>query len=642
MIRRQLSLATVVLAVALWSGAAFAQEDSLLQRYDLALENLQIATASVPGDGLQARDELERALNALLTLSRDATSSNLVQAMERTFERTRVAVENQSHTDMAVQTTVLAGGFSRLVLDSAFSSASSGDVALARDRLDHLARTLDFGADAISEITNADSAATLRLAFEAGAADAVAAELEVATQLVDEDRDGAYVSLARAYGSSLLVQDSPRVDATLNRDLVSAAQALVAGDRTELDAATERATTSLTRLAAAARNAAADPGASATVIAVTESVGETATEPATLLADVLPEVGVTAQAAPSDEPTTNEATTETTPEADQPAADEPSGDALSSDVLSSAALDEAVAARLAELAAEEHQARIDGVSLDLVRAGVPRALAGSQAERVVGAGFPDLAAVFADLDAGAGRMLAGVRRGAQDEAHAALAGFTTTYDSAVAPSLQQVAPDVAQGTRDLLASLADRARLSTTDASLVGARTGIIRAAFAGEPTSVADTVETAVAGTWSGLPREVVYIVLALLAIIPLVLLKMAFGGSNRNWRLVGWALFLLLVPTFYQGIVALVDLLSRYVDMSWLPDLGRWSMFGGITGQAVWAVLVLLALVLAIIGLRGICVQFGLLGGQRRKSVAPAPAAAVAKKSSTGNTTIDWDEEF
>ena len=30
MIRRQLSLATAVLAVALWSGAAFAQEDSLL------------------------------------------------------------------------------------------------------------------------------------------------------------------------------------------------------------------------------------------------------------------------------------------------------------------------------------------------------------------------------------------------------------------------------------------------------------------------------------------------------------------------------------------------------------------------------------------------------------------------------------
>lgn len=637
MIRRQLSLATAVLAVALWSGAAFAQEDSLLQRYDLALENLQVATASVPGDGLQARDELERALNALLTLSRDATSSNLVQAMERTFERTRVAVENQSRTDMAVQTAVLAGGFSRLVLDSAFSSAGGGDLALARGRLEHLARSLEFGADAVSEIANAGSSAALRLAFEAGAADAVAAELKVAAQLVDDDRDGAYVSLAKAYGDSLLVQDSPRIDATLNRDLVGAAQALVAGDRAELDAATDRAAVALTRLAAAARNAATDAGAAGQPAA--QATGEaTAQEPAALLApEVLPEVGGGAQPEATAAPATTEpaTTAETTETAAQPVEGQVDG------ALAGPAFEQAVAARLAEIAAEEHRAHVDAVSLDLVRAGVPRALAGREAERVVDAGFADLGAVFTDLDAGAGRLLAGVRRGEQAEAHAALAGIASTYGAVLAPSLQQIAPDVAQGTDDLLASLAATARLSTTDAALVGTRTGILRDAFAGKAGSVADTVETTVATFWSGLPRAIVYIVLALLAIVPLVLLKMAFGGSNRNWRLVGWALFLLLVPTFYQGIVALADLLSRYVDMTWLPDLGRWSMFGGLTGQAVWAVLVLLALALAIVGLRGICVQFGLLGGQK-KSVAPAPAAAVTKKSSTGNTTIDWDEEF
>ncbi|MCC6311969.1 MAG: hypothetical protein IT345_13780 [Trueperaceae bacterium] len=633
MIRRQLSLATAVLVVALWSGAAFAQEDSLLQRYDLALENLQVATASVPGDGLQARDELERALNALLTLSRDATSSNLVQAMERTFERTRVAVENQSRTDMAVQTAVLGGGFSRLVLDSAFSNAD-GDLALARGRLEHLARSLAFSADAVSEITSAGSSAALRLAFEAGAADAVAAELEVAARLFDDDRDGAYVSLAKAYGDSLLVQDSPRVDATLNRDLVGAAQALVAGDRAELDAATERATTSLTRLAAAARSAATDAGAAdQTATQPTDEVA--AQEPAALAPDVLPEVVAGAQSEPvAEEPATVE-TAETAATAAQPA--EAQGDGA----LTGPDLEQAVAARLAEIEAEERRTHVDAVSLDLVGAGVPRALAGREAERVVDAGFADLGAVFTELDAGAGRMLAGVRRGDQTEAHAALTGIASTYGAVLAPSLRQVAPDVAQGTDDLLATLADTARLSTTDAALVGARTGIIRGAFAGEPVGVADAVETTVATAWSGLPRNVVYIVLALLAIVPLVLLKMAFGGSNRNWRLVGWALFLLLVPTFYQGIVALVDLLSGYVDMAWLPDLGRWSMFGGLTGQAVWAVLVLVALVLAIVGLRGICVQFGLLGGQK-KSVAPPPAAAVPKKSSTGNTTIDWDEEF
>lgn len=629
MIRRQLSLATAVLAVALWSGAAFAQEDSLLQRYDLALENLQVATASVPGDGLQARDELERALNALLTLSRDATSSNLVQAMERTFERTRVAVENQSRTDMAVQTAVLGGGFSRLVLDSAFSNAG-GDLALARGRLEHLARSLEFSADAVSEIASAGSSAALRLAFEAGAADAVAAELEVATRLFDEDRDGAYVSLAKAYGDSLLVQDSPRVDATLNRDLVGAAQALVAGDRAELDAATERAATALTRLAAAARNAATTGTATQPATQPTDEVA--AQEPATLAPDVLPEVGAAAQSEPvSEEPTAAE-TAETAA---------PPAEAQDAGALTGPDLEQAVAARLAEIEAEERQTHVDALSLDLVGAGVPRALAGREAERVVDAGFADLGAVFTDLDAGAGRMLASVRRGEQAEAHAALAGIASTYDAVLAPSLRQVAPDVAQDTDGLLATLAGTARLSTTDAALVGARTGVLRGAFAGESVGVADAVETTVAAAWSGLPSNVVYIVLALLAIVPLVLLKMAFGGSNRNWRLVGWALFLLLVPTFYQGIVALVDLLSGYVDMAWLPDLGRWSMFGGLTGQAVWAVLVLLALVLAIVGLRGICVQFGLLGGQK-KSVAPAPAAAVSKKSSTGNTTIDWDEEF
>lgn len=629
MIRRQLSLATTVLAVALWSGAAFAQEDSLLQRYDLALENLQVATASVPGDGLQARDELERALNALLTLSRDATSSNLVQAMERTFERTRVAVENQSRTDMAVQTAVLGGGFSRLVLDSAFSNAG-GDLGLARGRLEHLARSLEFSADAASEIASAGSSAALRLAFEAGAADAVAAELAVATRLFDDDRDGAYVSLAKAYGDSLLVQDSPRVDATLNRDLVSAAQALVAGDRAELDAATERATAALTRLAAAARNAATTgtPTQPATQ-ATDEAAGQ---EPTTLTPEVLPEVGAAAQSGPvPEEPTAAETAEAATPPTE----------AQDAGALTGLDLEQAVAARLAEIEAEERQAHVDALSLDLVGAGVPRALAGREAERVVDAGFADLGAVFTDLDAGAGRMLASVRRGEQAEAHAALAGIATTYDAVLAPSLQQVAPDVAQDTAGLLATLGGTARLSTTDAALVGARTGVLRGAFAGESVGVADAVETTVAATWSGLPSNVVYIVLALLAIVPLVLLKLAFGGSNRNWRLVGWALFLLLVPTFFQGIVALVDLLSGYVDMAWLPDLGRWSMFGGLTGQAVWALLVLVALVLAIVGLRGICVQFGLLGGQK-KSVAPAPAAAVAKKSSTGNTTIDWDEEF
>ena len=199
--RRLLVIATTLVAL-LWGGA-LAQEaalsqrdDSLLQRYDLAIENLEIAVASVPQDGAQARDELERALNALLTLSSNASSPSLVQAMERTFDRTRVTIDNQSRTDMAVQTGVLAGGFARLVMDSAFAAAVDGDLDLARARLLHLAVDLAFTPEAQQELQAAGSTSALRLAFEAGAAESIAAELREADALLDADVAAAYERLA--------------------------------------------------------------------------------------------------------------------------------------------------------------------------------------------------------------------------------------------------------------------------------------------------------------------------------------------------------------------------------------------------------------------------------------------------------------
>src|SRR5690606_12058517 len=48
--RRLLIIATTLATLIL--GSATAQEDNLLQRYDLAIENLEIAVASVPNDGV--------------------------------------------------------------------------------------------------------------------------------------------------------------------------------------------------------------------------------------------------------------------------------------------------------------------------------------------------------------------------------------------------------------------------------------------------------------------------------------------------------------------------------------------------------------------------------------------------------------
>jgi len=639
MIRRQLTFATGVLVVFFCLSGAFAQEDSLLQRYDLAIENLEIATASVPTDGAQARDELERALNALLTLSRDATSTNLVRAMERTFERTRVAVENQSHTDMAVQTAVLAGGFSRLVMDSAYLNASSGDVETARNRLLHLAERLHFTADDVAALTAADAGPTLRFAFEAGTADAITTELAAAQDLMAGDQDAAYVSLAKAYGESLLIQDSPRVDASLNRDLVAAAQAVVNQDAAALSTAAESATLSLTSLANAARAGSEGTPAQGGVqqAPVPESLPELATAPAPSSTDeaTTGESAATAETEVAEAPATG--TADQGPESTGPALAPTDEEAPA---VPEATLEEAVAARLAQQEAEARQLKVDAITQELASAGLAPSVAATNAERLVAAGFDDLNDVFTDLQAATARVVAGVRRGDQPAARAALAQLDAGYRRNLAPALAQLDPAADQATSDLLTSLASRTHLTLAEAGLLSARLDLAQAAFEGAVPTLGDDVEAAVDAVWSDMTRSAVFVILGILAIFPLVLLNMAFGGGNRNWRLVGWALFLLLVPVFYQAIAGLFDLLDRVIDVSWFPDLERWSMFDSVTGQAVWALLVLIALILAIIGLRGICVQFGLLGASKKSGVAKQTATAA--KSGTGHTTIDWDEEF
>ncbi|HET9028045.1 MAG TPA: hypothetical protein VFN07_11005 [Trueperaceae bacterium] len=646
MIRRQLILATGVLVVLTCLSGAFAQGDSVLQRYDLAIENLQVASASVPQDGAQARDELERALNALLTLSRDATSTSLVQAMERTFERTRVAVDNQSKTDIAVQTAVLAGGFSRLVMDSAYLAASNGDLDTARGRLQHLAQRLSFAQGDQAALAAATTAAGLRLAFEAGAAGAISTELTTADGLVATEPDAAYVRLAKAYGESLLVQDSPRVDASLNRNLVGAAQALVANDAAALATAAEAAQASLSSLASAARSGSEGTPASEGPLS-SPAPEELPTLAETPSSDT-PEAGAAPAATHDEHAATSAAEPQgTAPEsaATSAAATDAAVAAATAPGESAAAVDEstleaAVAARVLALTEEAKQAKLDGLTRELTAAGLPPQFAGATATRLAARGYDALSGVFEQLEAAAGRVVASVGRGDASSARTALADLSASYQQDVAPVIDQIDPSLGQSTTALLTSLKDSQRLTQADAGLLAARTAVIRDAYAGAAPTAADNVEGGVAKFWSGMTRSVVFLILGILAIFPLVLLNMAFGGSNRNWRLVGWALFLLLVPVFYEGVLGLVDLLGSVVDMSWFPDLTRWSMFDSLTGQVGWSFLVLIALILAIVGLRGICVQFGLLGGGKKSS--PSKAPAVAAKGNTGHTTIDWDEEF
>lgn len=633
--RRYLVIATTLIALLL--GSATAQEDSLLQRYDLAIENLEIAVASVPSDGLQARDELERALNALLTLSTNATSPTLVQAMERTFDRTRIAIENQSQTDMAVQTAVLSGGFGRLVMDSAFTAAANGDTALARTRLVHLAGRLGFAEGDLAQLQEAPNATAMRLAFEAGAADVIAQKVRLTEELVATDQAAAYEQLASAYGESLLIQDSPRVGPELNRSLVSAANALVGANADDATAALQMASAQLTNLSNAARGQTPEapapteqdtPEEAAAVVAPSESVAEptqSVAEPAQSTAET---------PVPAEAPAT---TTE------QPAPPSESADAGLLPLLSTPDFETALQQRLDELEAERRAATLASLTRDLTRAGVPAALAQTGAQDLFASGYTALAAPVTELEALAARVVAAQRSGDVDGARAGLNQLRAAYQSTVAPVLRLADVELSDATEQLLGSLQDRFTLTSHDVSLLATQTAAVRASLLNEPAPAAHDLEVAVDSYWSGYVRVIVLILLAIMAIVPLVLLNMAFGGSNRNWRLVGWALFLLLAIVFFEGLAALAGLVGHFANLPFLTALASWSVFSSTISLAVWAVLVFIALVLAIVGLYGICVQFGLIGaGRQRATTTTTSTGLKQEKKPTGSTTIDWDEEF
>src|SRR5690606_31434861 len=120
-----------------------------------------------------------------------------------------------------------------------------------------------------------------------------------------------------------------------------------------------------------------------------------------------------------------------------------------------------------------------------------------------------------------------------------------------------------------------------------------------------------------------------------------MAFGGGNANWRLVAWALFLLVLPVIYEGLASLGSVLADATGMPELDVLARWSMFTSTTGQVAWALVVLLAVLFATIGLRGICAQFGLLGGRGAAPVGSSPTL-VESSGVSHKSAVDWDDEF
>lgn len=179
-----------------------------------------------------------------------------------------------------------------------------------------------------------------------------------------------------------------------------------------------------------------------------------------------------------------------------------------------------------------------------------------------------------------------------------------------------------------LAAAQERLGLRPGDVqALIAGLSGAEREA-AGQAGSAVDRASAASARSFGGGLRAAMFLLLALLAPLPLYLLHLAFGGRNPFWRAITAALALLLLPVFLEGVFGFLGWLGDVLNVGLLRGATTLSLWQGAYGLPLRALLTALAIGLATYGFWGLCVQFGLLGRQR---AAAPPLQPI----------LDWEEE-
>ena len=636
----------------------YSQEDTILRQYNLAYNSLEASVdALAEGNSVAAREQLDGLENTLRVLQPETASTNIVGALNNTIGLAQTSIQNRSQTDLSVQVAVLEGGFWRLVYESAISAADQGDVATAKARLLQIATDMGLPQETLDAIgaTSADAAgaplAMLTL-LEQGVTSEVSTKLALSEELAATDRDSSYIQLAEAYSLFIPVQDSPRavgnetdtfeeafaliaeaesVDtesfatkiAELNVQMNQFAQAASAGLSTPVEGAVVAPP--------AGTEAEADPLTDNAVAAETDALEtDDAVEAAPLnsvnadLVDTATNEGLTP---PSDTLTATEAATPDTTAATPTPPTVPDTSVANTSVPDTSVPDTSVP-DTSELERE------------LGTYNLTRNNRNNVVDAYSDAGFDSVESMLNTLYAQSARIIAAVETGNQDRAKTLLTDMDELYTDYAAPLMSNnVSFD--NSMQSLLSTLRASPVLRLQDAAVLSGHVEALDMTLNGGSVPALHDAIVTTTNVWAGWVRTIVVILLALLALFPLYLLRLAFGGGNRNWQLIGGALFFLLFPLMFEGLSHLATLISQASGgVAPLDTFASFSIFQNEISQVIWALLSALAIGLATAGLYGICVQFGLLG--RRTASAQASNLETSVGNTAINTSFDWDEEF
>jgi hypothetical protein len=442
-------------------------------------------------------------------------------------------------------------------------------VALAQSRLARLANDLGFPQAQRQALLQETTLPVLQAHYEIGTAFRVAEHLASARTQAGTSVAEAYLALARAYSAYIPIQDSPRLVEAAGPRLVSAINALIAGDLTAMNEQLVRVEQQFLALSQAAT---------------------------ALLTPAVPEPPI----AVAPEPPTVE--------------------------------------KPPDLMAQERAEVLSELERTLARFGLSPAERSRLAATYLEAELATPEAALEQLWAHSARIAVAAQNGEIAATRQALSVAEHDYRRYLQPLVSSRDEGLNHRTLELFRSLAASPALRLQDTATLTQQIRHLATALGGGTPPLAEQLSAVTTSYWAGWPRLVVMILLGILAFVPLRLLNLAFGGGNRNWQLVGVALFLLLLPVIFESLAFLGSLLASLLNLESLNALASYSIFQSELAQLVWVLVTALAIALAIVGLRGICVQFGLLGQRNKMTTSQSRRTQESRPESA----VDWDEEF
>jgi len=612
-----------------WIGLVFlfaiAWATPLPQLYDQLAPKLEAARTELKQDPAASLQAIDDALNIFRNGAEgipEALSEGVVQALNNA----RIAVSRKSAADLESQLWVVRGSLGKMLYEAMFQAAYEGktDEALALlDRLVEItARTPDLKQKAIPLIKAGD-VDRLRTLFERAYAEAIYKTLELARK---RDKVASSFALtAKAYGLYLVVQDSPRID-NVAKDFIDALAALQQGDRDTFNQKTAALMAAAQKFfhAAGGPAVAAQPTTPAieTPAASEQPSVAPAEQPAAAPAPA-PAPATPATTAPEAAPAATPKPAQTTPAPSKPAPKVKAGALINpleqlEEDLTFLIGDKKKVEKVANLLAQSgiysytdwHNSLL--MTRGLVATAIPYTATGNP-----------------------------------DEAKKYLSYARSRYIYEVSPLVLAISPKTDSTILELFDMLIEGVGLRTSDVNMVinqlmaAEQTVLGEKFFAGKPFKIAWAIERAT----FGLPRAIFFIIVGVLALFPIYLIYLAFGGRNLYWRLLGLAFFFLLLPALLEAVAYFGDILGTYGGVPSLHHLSAASIMQNILAQMAWSLLIFLVVVFASWGLRGIAIQFGLIQDRRQPATTMQTGVGSTDEVNptlTSETIVEWDEEF